>query len=83
MRIKLGIGMRMVQAVQNGVRTGTQVRRALHNVGKNVKEALPAFTHFKSTMSGVAVLEECLAKKREVPNTYEKQYHHHHRAQRS
>jgi hypothetical protein len=67
----------MMHPVHNGIGTRTHIRGALGDVCKNEKHSFPGFTHFKSAMCGIPVLEKRLAKQRGIPEHDKKDEHRH------
>jgi hypothetical protein len=55
MRVLFGVAICVVHAVQNSVSPRIEVRRALSNPGKNIKEALPEFIHGEHFMRRITM----------------------------
>jgi hypothetical protein len=62
MRVILGVGIRVVQAVHNTIRPGAKEGGTLENEGKHIKYLLPGWTHGKHLMSCIPVQEKGLGK---------------------
>lgn len=77
MRVFFGIAVGVVHAVEDGIGSGVQVRRALCDPGKYVKEFFPGFAHRKHFMRAIAVQEKCLSEQGKVPVSDEKQNNDH------
>lgn len=77
MRVLLGIGIGMMQAVHDGIGLRAHVGRALCDIGQDEEKALPALAHGKCAMGCIPVLEEGLGKKRGIPNGNEKDKYRH------
>jgi hypothetical protein len=67
MRIEFRIRVGVVHPVHDGVGARAQVRRALCEPRKDVKELFPALAHRKCPVRRKAMLEESLRKQGEIP----------------
>jgi hypothetical protein len=67
MRVFFGIAVSVMHPVKDGVCPGIKERRSLRDKCKEVKKALPGFTHAEHFVGGVPVQKEGLAKKRKEP----------------
>jgi hypothetical protein len=71
------IGVSMVHSVQNGIRSGREVRTTLPNPSKEIEKLFPVFAHDKHLVSSIPMKEETLAKQGEIPVKQEEDYDNH------
>ena len=77
MRVIFRIRMCVMQTVEDRVSAGRHIRRSLRDKSKNIKKALPEFTHMERTVSSISVEKKRLRKQRQIPMSHKKnQYSH-------
>jgi hypothetical protein len=77
MGVFFGISISMVHPVHDCIGAGTQIRRALCQVSKNIKSSFPEFIHGECLVSGIPVLKKGLTKKRRIPDYNKNDQHPH------
>ncbi len=67
MRVFFRVAICMVHPMQDTIRSGTQIRRTLPDIGEDVKKLLPISVHREHFMGCIPMQKKALTEKRKVP----------------
>jgi hypothetical protein len=79
MRVFIGIAIRVMHPVHNGIRPWNKKRRSLRAPGKQVKQSLPFFTGYIMPVRSIPVQEEGMKEQGKKP-VHEKKNNNNHKS---